>query len=42
MNNQNRVLVRQGARDLNEQEVEQVSRRVQDVDRMHLGCGRRF
>ena len=25
MNNQNRVLVRQGARDLNEQEVEQVS-----------------
>ena len=25
MNDQNRVLVRQGARDLNEQEVEQVS-----------------
>jgi hypothetical protein len=25
MNNQNRVLIRQGARELNEQEVEQVS-----------------
>ena len=39
MNNQNRVLVRQGARELDEHEVVQVSG-VQDVDRMHPGCSR--
>ncbi len=40
MNDQNRVLVRKGARDLNEQEVAMVCRWAQDVDSMHPGCSR--
>ena len=40
MNDQNRVLARKGARDLDEHEVDAGSRWAQDVDRMHPGCSR--
>ena len=39
MNDQNRVLIRKGARDLNEQEVAMVPV-AEDIDRMHAGCSR--
>jgi len=40
MNDQNRVLVRKGARDLNEHEVVQVSGGLRTLTAMHPGCSR--